>query len=202
MRVLFAGGGTGDGLILFATKCQALGCPVEIDYLDVSEASLSIAQERAAVRGLRNIQFHLDSVLNASHYGTYDYIDCCGVLHHLPTPLEGFQTLRSVLKDDGGLGAMVYAPFGRSGVYPLQAAFRTLLGDAPQGEGLPIAKDILRRLPEAHIFKRNQMVQDHTESDAGFVDLLLHSQDRAYTVPELLQTLDDADFELVSFVEP
>lgn len=46
------------------------------------------------------------------------------------------------------------------------------------------------------------MLGDHRDSDAGFYDLLLHSQDRAYSVAELLGALERAGLELVSFVKP
>lgn len=202
MRVLFAGGGTGDGLIMFAAYCQAAGVPVEIVYLDLSEASLDIAQARAEARDLSNISFHQDSLLNAPDYGVFDYIDSCGVLHHLPEPLAGFRALRAALKDTGGFGGMVYAPHGRSGVYPLQAAFRSLFAEVPTKDALPLARQIVDRLPATHAFARNEAVSDHKTGDAGFVDLLLHSQDRAYSIAELVDVLDQSDFKITSLIEP
>ena len=40
--------------------------------------------------------------------GEFDYVDSCGVLHHLPDTEAGFKALDSVLKPDGGMGIMVY----------------------------------------------------------------------------------------------
>ncbi len=62
--------------------------------------------------------------LPGSGLGPFDYIDCCGVLHHLPDPAPGLRALLSVLAPGGGLGLMVYAPHGRTGVYMLQDALR------------------------------------------------------------------------------
>ena len=56
-RALVAGGGTGDGLIMLAVKLVEIGCPAEITYLDMSEASRAVAEARAAVRGLTSIRF-------------------------------------------------------------------------------------------------------------------------------------------------
>ena len=36
----------------------------------------------------------------------------------------------------------------------------------------------------------------------GVVDLLLHAQDRSYTVPQLFELLDDADLRLERFYDP
>ena len=51
-RALVAGGGTGDGLIQLAAKLKAAGCPADITYVDMSQASREIAEARAEARGL------------------------------------------------------------------------------------------------------------------------------------------------------
>ena len=161
-----------------------------------------MAEARAKARGLTNIEFRTGDLLEVGALGQFDYIDCCGVLHHLAEPIEGFRALSSALADDGGLGFMVYAPYGRSGVYPLQSAFGTLFVDLDPSERLKAAKQVLKTLPEGHPFRRNLQLIDHASSDAGFYDLLLHSQDQAFTVERLCGTLAAVDLELVSFVEP
>ncbi|KCV83471.1 putative methyltransferase [Actibacterium atlanticum] len=202
LRVLVAGGGTGDGMIQLATLLQGAGRPYEITYVDFSTASRTIAQARAKERGLTGITFHTGSLLDAPEYGQFDYIDCCGVLHHLPEPQQGFDALSAALAPEGGLGVMVYAPYGRAGVYPLQEGFGAVLEGLSPQEKLRAAKQIFARLPDGHPFKRNPHLVDHEQSDAGFYDLLLHSQDRPYTVDQLDETLTKAGLELVSFTQP
>jgi SAM-dependent methyltransferase len=183
-RALVAGGGTGDALIQLAQVLASAGRKAEITYLDLSTASRRIAEARAAARGLKGIEFHTGSLLDACGFGEFDYIDCCGVLHHLPDPQAGFDALAGALAPGSGIGLMVYAPHGRSGVYPLQSAFGRLLKGAPE-DRLKAAKAIFARLPEGHPFRSNPHLGDHEVSDAGFYDLLLHSQDRPFTITEL-----------------
>ncbi len=202
LRVLVAGGGTGDGLIQLAHYLTATKKPHEITYVDLSTSSRAVAEARAKERGLTSVTFHTGSLLEAPEFGQFDYIDCCGVLHHLPSPDAGFSALRAALAPGGGMGFMVYAPLGRSGVYPLQEAFGLLYADLPPQERLAKAKQVLKRLPEGHPFKSNPNLGDHLRSDAGFYDLLLHGQDRAYDVPSLLETLDRTDWALSSFTMP
>ncbi|MBY5932161.1 class I SAM-dependent methyltransferase [Tateyamaria omphalii] len=202
LKALVAGGGTGDALIQLAQKLTDAGRPYDITYLDLSQASRRIAEKRAEVRKLAGITFVTGSLLDAGTYGPFDYIDCCGVLHHLPDPQAGFEALAGALKPDGGIGLMVYAPHGRSGVYPLQTAFNALLGDLPPEKQLKAAKRIFDRLPDAHPFKRNARVVDHRNGDAGFYDLLLHSQDRPFTITELVSALNSADLEHAGSPEP
>ncbi|MDO6583955.1 class I SAM-dependent methyltransferase [Salipiger sp. 1_MG-2023] len=202
LRVLVAGGGTGDGLIQLATLLDMAGAKAEITYIDLSTASRAVAEARAARRGLTTITFHTGSLLEAAQYGPFDYIDCCGVLHHLPDPCAGFAALREALAPGGGMGFMVYAPYGRSGVYPLQDAFSALFDGLPPEQRLAQAKRIVAELPEGHPFVANRNLGDHHASDAGFYDLLLHGQDRAYSVAELLETLKDTGWRLADFTAP
>ena len=57
---------------------------------------------------------------------SFDKIVCTGVLHHLPEPEVGLRALRSVLKPDGAMNLMVYAAYGRAGIYMLQEYCRRL----------------------------------------------------------------------------
>src|SRR5215204_5782527 len=85
-RALVAGGGTGDACIMLAQQLADRRCPGEVVYLDISTASRQICEGRAKARGLRNINFLTGSLLDlpSMPIGQFDYIDCTGVLHHLP----------------------------------------------------------------------------------------------------------------------
>ncbi len=206
LRALIAGGGTGDATIMLAQHMAREGRPGSVTWLDRSAASLKIAQARAAVRGLANIVWEQRSLLDlpGSGLGPFDYIDCCGVLHHLPDPAEGLRALLSVLARGGGLGLMVYAPHGRTGVYMLQDALRLL---APAGEPpaarLDVAKRVVRHLPETAWLRRNNFLDDHINGgDAGLFDLLLNPRDRAFTVHKLHSLLASEGLAVTCWVEP
>lgn len=202
LRILVAGGGTGDALIQLAQVLTSAGAPYEITYIDLSKASRAIAEARAEARGLTGITFVTGSLLDAAEHGPFDYIDCCGVLHHLPDPTAGFAALRAALAPGGGMGFMVYAPYGRSGVYPLQEAFAALFeGLAPKAR-LQRARQIVAGLPEGHPFRANLNVNDHRVSEAGFYDLLLHGQDTPFDVARIHQTCAASGWRLQSFCVP
>ena len=204
-RALVAGGGTGDGTIMLAQHLADRGGPAEVTYLDVSGAARAIAEARARQRNLTNIRFLTGSLLELPTLapGPYDYIDCCGVLHHLPDPAAGLTMLTVALKDDGGIGLMVYGALGRTGVYHLQAILRRLCGDEPDAARLDLARRLLKQLPPTNWFARNPFLQDHLKvGEAGLYDLLLHSQDRAYTVPELNALVGSAGLAIAGLIEP
>lgn len=194
-RALVAGGGTGDATIFLAEQLRHTDA--QIVHLDMSQASIALAQERAKIRGLSNISWVHDSLLNlpalAAQLGSFDYINCSGVLHHLADPDLGFKALQSVLKPDGAIGLMVYATTGRIGVYQMQALMRMVNGSETDAQRkIANTRDILASLPPGNWFKRSEdLHHDHKAGDAGIYDLLLHSQDRSYSVGELFDWLGE-----------
>lgn len=205
LRALVAGGGTGDGAVMLAQQLVRAGRPGHVTYLDRSAAAMAVARARAAARGLE-VAFHAGSLLDlaGSGLGPFDYIDCCGVLHHLPDPAAGLAALLSVLAPGGGLGLMVYAPHGRTGVYMLQDALALLApGGEPPATRLDTARRMMRHLPDSAWLARNTLFADHlTGGDAGLYDLLLNPRDRAYDVPALHALLHGAGLAATCWMEP
>lgn len=206
LHALMAGGGSGDGTLMLAQQLAWAGRPGSVTWLDRSAAARKLAGARVAARGLENVRLEEGSILElpGSGLGPFDYIDCCGVLHHMPDPLAGLRALVSVLAPGGGLGLMVYAPHGRTGVYMLQDALRML---APAEEAPParveVAKRLWRQVPETAWLKRNPWLTDHISGgDAGIYDLLLNPRDVAFTIPQLFRLVEEAGLEVVCLVEP
>lgn len=206
LRALFAGGGTGDGTLMLAQQMTSAGRPGTVTWLDRSAAALAIARSRAEARRLTNIVWEQRSILDLPESGLepFDYIDCCGVLHHLPDPAAGLRALLSVLAPGGGMGLMVYAPHGRTGVYMMQDALRLLAPpDQPPADRLDVARRVMKQLPETQWLRLNRNFDDHVNGgDAGLYDLLLNPRDRAYTVPELHALLASEGLEPLCWVEP
>ena len=205
-RALCAGGGTGDACIMLAQQLTDRRCPGEVVYLDLSSASRAVCERRAEIRGLRNIVFHSGSLLDLPrlNLGRFDYVDCTGVLHHLADPLAGMKLLADALQPEGGMGVMLYGEYGRNGVYQLQQMLRVLAPlDMPTPERLQTARKLIRLLPQTNLFRRNPYLNDHVSGgDAGLYDLLLHSQDRAFTVPQIAALTQAAGLRLTAFLEP
>ena len=206
LQALVAGGGTGDATIMLAQQMARAGRAGSVTWLDRSAAAMRIAQARAETRNLTNIRWEQRSLLDLPNAGPgrFDYIDCCGVLHHLPDPAAGLRALLSVLAPDGGLGLMVYAPYGRTGVYMMQDALRLLAPhDDPPANRLDTTRRVLRHLPATAWLRQNRLLHDLVQGDdASLHDLLLNPRDRAFSVPELHALIADAGLRITAWVEP
>lgn len=202
-NVLVAGGGTGDALVYLAEQLRNVK-KAKITYVDLSTSSMDIAKERAKTRGLNNIDWINSSLLdlNKEQHGTFDYINCSGVLHHLESPSNGLKALKSVLSNDGAMGIMVYAKYGRTGVYQIQKLLNLVNHENNSiSTKIDNAKVLLADLPESNWFNRaKELHTDHERyGDIGLYDLFLHSQDRAYSIPELFDWLSEAGVHFYGF---
>ncbi len=205
-RVLIAGGGTGDAAVWIGK--QLMEYPKsEVVYIDFSKTSMDIAQKRAANHGITNITWIEDSILNIPDLklGKFDFFNCSGVLHHLENPDLGLKILSDALKEDGGGHIMVYGQYGRTGVYQVQELLRrTGKGIENRQEEVSSAWDIMNSLPSTNWFSRGaELVNDHKNfGDIGLYDLFLHKQDRAYTIPQLYEFVENAGLNMSGFTAP
>ena len=201
-KILIAGGGTGDSTIYLAEQLK--DTDAEITYLDFSKNSMKLAQERAKNRGLKNIKWINDSIFNLPNLklGKFDYIQCSGVLHHLESPDEGLKTLVDALSEKGGMNVMVYAQYGRTGVYQIQDLMRRVnKGVTSRSEEVTNAWTVMNALPNSNWYNRGKdLLADHIHhGDAGMYDMFLHKQDRAYTVPEIYEFVEKAEMNFIEF---
>jgi len=202
-RVLDAGGGTGDVTIMLAESLRDTNA--EIVYLDMSLPSMEITQQRANIRKLDNIKWINGSILDIDKMGLgkFDYISTSGVLHHLADPDEGLKALKNSLKEDGAIGIMVYGQYGRTGIYQMQEMLKMVNAKQTDTEiMLQNTKSMIDCLPQTNIFKKTESIFGFPkikENNVEVYDLFLHSQDRAYTVPQIYQWIDDCGLNFVDF---
>jgi len=200
LRVLDAGCGTGDTAVAIARANPDM----EVVGIDLSTTSLEHARASADRQGVgSNLQLHCLPIQEVAALGMrFDYIISAGVIHHLDNPLVGLRALTDVLAPAGGMYLMLYATFGRAGVYQVQNALRMLAGDADFGERVELARALLQHLPANHDFNSRDWNDPKWPGDAGIVDLLLHVRDRSYTVPQIYELLDAAGLQLIRFADP
>src|SRR5271169_1459811 len=120
--VLVAGCGTTQAAhyALRWPRAQVIG-------IDVSAKSIAFTQGLKRKHALANLEVRQLAVERAAELRqSFDHVVCTGVLHHLPDPDAGLRALHEVLEPHGAMRLMVYAPYGRTGIYLLQDYCRRL----------------------------------------------------------------------------
>jgi SAM-dependent methyltransferase len=153
--------------------------------IDVSGASLQFSSKLKRKYGLANLDLRRLSVERAAELGArFEHVVCTGVLHHLADPDAGLRSLCDVLAPGGALHLMVYAPYGRVGIYMLQDYCRRL-GIAATSKEIAALVASLKTLPPDHPLVPLLRGAPDFRTEAGLADALLHPQDRSYSVPQL-----------------
>ncbi len=189
--VLVAGCGTWQSAKFAITHPAA-----RVTAIDISPTSLEHTEGLKQKYDLTNLevkQLPIENVADLDHQ--FDMIVSTGVLHHLVDPDTGLRALRSVLKPDGAMYLMVYAPYGRTGVHMLQEYCRMLdIGTSPQE--INDLSAALRELPQHHPLVSMVRGARNALDASALVDALLNPRDRTYSVPQLYDFLERGDLKL------
>ena len=152
-RFIVPGGGTGGITVNIGEQLQHTNA--EVVYLDFSMASMNISKQRARVRRLKNIIWIKSWIENVKYLGlgSFNDLQCSGVLHHLKNPVYGLNILKEQLTKDGGMSLMVYGKFGRTGVYPIQKLMKLINSNQHDiKKEINNTNLILKTLPEKNWF--------------------------------------------------
>jgi SAM-dependent methyltransferase len=184
--ILIAGCGTSQ-----AAKHAMRWPEAKVVGIDFSANSIDKTLQLKRKYHLDNLELHQMSVECAAELGVqFDQIVCTGVLHHLADPDAGLKALHGILNPDGAMHLMLYAPYGRAGIYMLQE-FCQRLGIVASDEGIRDLVAALQHLPPAHPLQNVLREAPDFRNPAALADALLHPQDRAYSVPQLFEFLEN-----------
>lgn len=169
--------------------------------IDVSTSSIECSERLKRKYGLDNLELMQLPVERAAELGrSFEHIVCTGVLHHLPDPDAGLAALRGVLAPDGAMQLMVYAPYGRAGVYLLQDYCRRL-GIGATAQEIKALAQSLQAIPPDHPLMPVLRNSPDFGNEAALADAILHPCDRAYSVPQLMDFIGAGGFRFGRWVE-
>ena len=157
--------------------------------IDITAESVAFTEQLKRKYRLDNLEVRQLPVERATELGRkFGHVVCTGVLHHLPDPDAGLRALHDVLEPTGALQVMVYAPYGRAGIYLIQDYCRRLGIEPTAPEVLDLITS-LRALPPDHPLTPLLRKSQDLMTREGLADALLNPLDRAYSVPQLLEFL-------------
>jgi len=185
LEILVAGCGTSQ-----AARYALREPDAHVTAIDVSETSLRHTRELQRTYGLANLDLRRLSIESAGELGqSFDLIVCTGVLHHLPDPDAGLHSLRDVLRPQGAMRLMVYARYGRAGIYMMQEYCR-LVGVGSSDDELRDLGATLAALPPDHPIAAVLRREKDFLRPESVADALLHPRDRAYSVTEVYDWME------------
>lgn len=208
VKILDAGCGTGVG----TEYLMHLNPDAEIMGIDLSEGALDVAQKRCSQSGVREnhqapVTFQRLPIEQAAELeGEFDLINCVGVLHHMPDPVEGIKALAKKVAPGGLFHIFVYAELGRWEIQIMQEAIALLQGDqrGDYVDGVKVGRDIFSSLGEESRLtkydKERWALENHR--DASFADMYVHPQETDYNINTLFELIDESGLEFVGFSNP
>lgn len=200
IRILDAGCGTGAG----TEYLVHLNPHAQVVAIDLSEGAIAVAKERCQRSGANGVEFHNLSIYDVEQVpGQFDYINCVGVLHHLPDPIKGLQSLAPKLAPGGLMHIFVYAALGRWEITLMQKAIALLQGTrkGDYTDGVQVGRQIFASLPENNRILKREKERWWLENqrDACFADMYVHPQEIDYTVDTLFELIDASGLEFIGF---
>jgi SAM-dependent methyltransferase len=191
LDILVAGCGTWQ-----AAKYALCRPHAHVVGIDVSATSIDHTERLKRQYDLSNLELRQLPIESAAFLDrAFDLIVCTGVLHHLADPDEGMRALRAVLRPGGAMYMMVYAPYGRAGVYLLQDYCRRLGIGSSRAE-IDDLVTTLEALPPHHpLSPLLRSSRDGSHADA-LADALLNPRDQAYSVPQLFDFVERTGWTL------
>ncbi|OKH16839.1 class I SAM-dependent methyltransferase [[Limnothrix rosea] IAM M-220] len=208
VRILDAGCGTGVG----TEYLLHLNPEAEIVGIDLSEGALEVAQKRCSQSGVREshqapVTFQRLPIEQAAELeGEFDLINCVGVLHHMPDPVQGIKALAKKVAPGGLFHIFVYAELGRWEIQLMQEAIALFQGEkrGDYVDGVKVGRDIFGSLPEnsrlVQYDKERWSLENHR--DASFADMYVHPQETDYNIHTLFELIDASGLEFVGFSNP
>jgi SAM-dependent methyltransferase len=204
IRILDAGCGSGvstEYLVHLNPQAEVVG-------IDLSAGTLAVAQERCQRSGVADrVQFQQLSLFDVDQLpGSFDLINCVGVLHHTADPIQGIQALAQKLAPGGIFHIFVYGELGRWEIRLMQEAIALLQGSrrGDYSQGVQLGRQIFAALPEHSRLKKREQERWSLENqrDECFADMYVHPQEIDYNIPTLQTLIAASGLEFVGFSNP
>jgi SAM-dependent methyltransferase len=185
LEILVAGCGTWQAAKYALTRPAAHIAGIDVSSRSVEHTNALKTKYRLANLDVRELP--IEHVVDLKRQ--FDLIVCTGVLHHLADPDASLRALRSVLKRDGVIDLMVYAPHGRAGIYMIQDYCRRLGIGTSDGEIADLIATLGRMAEDHPLVRLLRGSRDAGDPDA-LADALLNPRDRAYSVPQFCDFIE------------
>ncbi len=199
--ILDAGCGSGYKSLVLAEANPG----AQIVGIDLSEESVKLARQRLEYHNIKNAEFHVLSIENLPQLGfEFDYINNDELLYLFPDPAVALHSMKSVLKPAGILRSNLHCYHQRANLFRAQTLCRVmgLMDNNPEALEIEILQTTMKALKDQVRLKAETWTSKYEAEDSTEVLLMnyLFQGDKGYTIPDLFDSLRQADLEFVSMV--
>ena len=195
LNVLIAGCGSDQAAIL--AKCNP-------DHfftgVDLSKKSIDHNNYLLKKHNIKNLKLICEDFREIQFNQKFDYIISTGVIHHLVDPSSGLKYFNENLKPNGVINLMVYGDKDSKSLNHFKRVFKELQL-SQNTESIKIAKNVISNLNHKHPTKVFTDNLDDMKYDSGIIDLLLHKQEKFYSISELIELLDKNNLIIKNFYD-
>lgn len=194
-QILCAGCGTGLQALRMARRIQ----PCAITAIDISSASLAYGLRQAQATGHNDIRFGQADILKLDDsLGSFDCIECYGVLHHLAEPATGWANLRRLLKPGGIMRIGLYSHAARGPIREIRRTIDELRLSPEEIQGIRTIRRHIAELPATDpVHGLIHSPDFYTVSECR--DLMFHVQEHQLNLQDIAAILRKLKLEFIGF---
>ena len=192
-EILIAGCGTGQQSIETALRFPKS----KVLAIDLSSSSLAFAIRKTKELNIKNIEYMQADILDMYAFDSdFDIIESSGVIHHMENPLLGWKILTKLLKVGGLMNIGLYSKIARRNIF--------LIRKEIEEQGISSGNNAIRSFREK-ILRSNKKHHRDLLGMADFFslsevkDLLFHVQEKNFTLPLIIKSLNDLNLKFCGF---
>ncbi|ACK66074.1 Methyltransferase type 12 [Rippkaea orientalis PCC 8801] len=173
--------------------------------IDISQASLEMAEARLKYHGHDQVKFHLMSLEDVSQLNLkFDYINAVDILYFLTDLDYAFQKFVTVLKPNGIIRGDLHSYHQRYFFYRAQEIFQRLglMEDNPEEMEAEVVREFFRELHDGcqlKVMTWNQALQKENDEQYIMMNYLIQG-DKGFTIAQMFDLIDSANLEFISMV--
>jgi len=167
--------------------------------VDISKESIKNNEKLIKKNNLNNLNLICEDFRLLNFDKKFDLIISTGVIHHLENPLSALKYFEANLKEDGVIILMIYGKYQRYALNQVKKVFNVINLEQNK-DSIMTSKKIINNLNPKHPANIFSISKD-INYDSGVIDLLLHKQEKFYSIDELLKELKESNLILKNVYE-